>query len=53
MKLLADAEAVLLRDMPMIPIMYNAALWLVSDKVVGWQDNLQNEHRSQYLSLKQ
>lgn len=52
MKLLAEAEAVLLRDMPMIPIMYNAALWLVSDKVVGWQDNLQNEHRSQYLSLK-
>lgn len=52
MKLLADAEAILLRDLPMIPILYNASLWLVSDKVQGWEDNVQNEHRSQYLSLK-
>lgn len=51
-KLLKEAEAILLRDMPMIPLMYTAALHLVSPKVKGWVDNVQNEHRSQYLRIE-
>jgi oligopeptide transport system substrate-binding protein len=51
-KLLHDAEAILMRDLPMIPLMYTASLHLVSDKVKGWEDNVQNEHRSQELSIQ-
>jgi oligopeptide transport system substrate-binding protein len=51
-KLLQDAEAILMRDLPMIPLMYTASLHLVSDKVKGWEDNVKNEHRSQALRIE-
>ncbi len=51
-KLLQEAEAILMRDLPMIPLMYSASLHLVSDKVKGWEDNVQNEHRSQALRIE-
>lgn len=51
-KLLEQAETIILRDMPMIPLMFQASLHLVSDKVKGWHANLPNEHRSQYLRIE-
>jgi oligopeptide transport system substrate-binding protein len=51
-KLLHDAEAILMQDQPVTPLMVTASLWLVSDKVKGWKDNAVNEHLSRYLSLE-
>lgn len=52
MQILHDAEAILMNDSPLTPLMNTASLWLVSDKVKGWQDNAVNEHLSRYLSLE-
>jgi len=51
-KLLHEAEALIMRDQPVAPLMNDANLWLVSDKVKGWGDNANNEHLSKYLSVE-
>lgn len=51
MKIMHDAEAVLVKDSPLAPFMNSANLWLVSSKVSGWGDNAVNEHLSKYLSV--
>jgi len=51
-KILRQAEAILLRDLPMAPLMVTAALHLVAPHVKGWVDNVQNEHRSQHLRIE-
>lgn len=47
---LADAEAMLLREAPTVPLTTPAAAWLVSPKVKGWQDNAADDHLSRFLS---
>jgi oligopeptide transport system substrate-binding protein len=51
-KILHDAEALLMRDQPIAPLMNSASLWLVSNKVKGFVDNAVNEHLSRYMSLE-
>jgi oligopeptide transport system substrate-binding protein len=51
-QILHDGEAMLMADQPIAPLMHSANLWLVSNKVKGWQDNAVNQHLSRYLSLE-
>lgn len=51
-KILHEAEALIMRDQPIAPLVNDANLWLVSDKVKGWGDNPNNEHLSKYLSIE-
>ena len=51
-KILHDAEAVLMQDQPIAPLMVNASLWLISPKVKGFVDNAVNDHLTRYLSLQ-
>jgi oligopeptide transport system substrate-binding protein len=50
-KIMHDAEAILMRDQPVAPFLTQADLWLVSNRVQGWQDNAANEHLSRFLSI--
>lgn len=47
--MLAEAEQMLIDDMPVIPIVYYVNKNLVNPRVTGWEDNLVNMHRSRYL----
>nr|WP_316626958.1 peptide ABC transporter substrate-binding protein [uncultured Brevundimonas sp.] len=50
-KILRRAEALVLRDVPAMPIYYYMSLRLVSPRVEGWVDNAANKHPSRFLSL--
>jgi oligopeptide transport system substrate-binding protein len=52
MKLLEQAEHMLLNDTPLIPIDHPVTLLLVSPRVTGWGDNIVGVHPSRYLGLK-
>ncbi|HEV7253816.1 MAG TPA: peptide ABC transporter substrate-binding protein [Mesorhizobium sp.] len=52
-EILRQAEEILLKEVPAIPIMYYASGALVSDKLQGWEDNIMNVHGTRYLSLAQ
>jgi oligopeptide transport system substrate-binding protein len=52
-KLLHDAEAILMKEQPVAPLLTQADLWLVSDRVKGWEDNAANEHLSRFLSVSE
>jgi len=52
-KILAQAEFILLDELPIIPILYYSSRGLVSTQVEGWQDNLMDAHKTRWLSLKQ
>jgi ABC-type oligopeptide transport system substrate-binding subunit len=49
---LGEAEAVLLRDHPVIPLYQQVSKHLVSPRVEGWQDNVLDFHYSQQLRLR-
>jgi len=49
---LEEAERVLLSEHPVIPIYFYVSKHLVSERVIGWQDNVLNYHYSKHLSLK-
>lgn len=51
-KVLARAEAIFLRDMPWIPILFYSTRNLVSSKLVGFQSNTRGAYASRFLSLK-
>ena len=51
-KILAQVEKEILEGHATIPIYYYVINRLVSDKVIGWEDNLLNIHRSRWLDLK-
>ncbi len=51
--LLLQAEEVFMRDLPFIPLMYYGSLSLVSDKLAGWDDNIQNAHATRWMSIKE
>jgi oligopeptide transport system substrate-binding protein len=46
-----EAEALMLADMPVIPIYHDVSKNLVSPKVQGWVDNTSDKHRTRWLSL--
>lgn len=48
---LEEAEAVLLREHPVIPLYFFVNKSLVSPRVRGWGDNVLNYHYSQHLSF--
>jgi oligopeptide transport system substrate-binding protein len=50
-RIMAEAEAVLLADMGLIPLLNRSSLHLVSDRVKGWAPNVRNVHRSRYISI--
>ena len=47
----ARAEAMLLRDQPVMPIMFYSSKNLVSKRVSGWKANLLDRHLTRYLSM--
>ncbi|RCS25740.1 peptide ABC transporter substrate-binding protein [Phyllobacterium salinisoli] len=49
--ILHEAEKILMKEQPVAPLLTQADLWLVSDKVQGWQDNAPNQHLSKFLSV--
>lgn len=51
--LLAQAESVLLEEMPAIPLYYYVSRHLVNPGVRGYVDNVRDIHLSRYLSLEQ
>ena len=48
---LAEAEGVMLRDHPLIPLYFLVNKSMVSKRVEGWGDNVLNYHYSQHLRL--
>ena len=52
-KTLHEAEAVLMKEQPIAPFLTQADLWLVSNRVKGWQDNAANQHLSRFLSVSE
>jgi oligopeptide transport system substrate-binding protein len=51
-RLLGQAEQILLREMPVLPIFFNVSKNLVSTRVKGWEDNLLNTVYAKNLSLE-
>jgi oligopeptide transport system substrate-binding protein len=49
--ILRQAEALFMRDLPFIPLLYYSSRSLVSPRLQGWEDNIQNVHPSRFLSL--
>lgn len=52
-EVLKQAEALVMRDVPVIPIYYYVSKQLVSPKVVGWVDNTPDKHPSRFMDIKQ
>jgi oligopeptide transport system substrate-binding protein len=52
-KLLHEAETILMQEQPVAPLLTQADLWLVSNRVKGWEDNAANEHLSRFLSVSE
>ncbi len=51
-KLLLEAEKIFMRDLPFIPLLYWSSINLVSPKVKGWEDNVQDVHATRWLSIE-
>ncbi|OLF72343.1 peptide ABC transporter substrate-binding protein [Maricaulis sp. W15] len=48
-EMMAEAEQILIDDMPIIPLVFYVNKSLVNPRVTGWEDNLTNIHRTRYL----
>lgn len=51
-EILKQAEEIFLSDMPFIPLLYYSSNNLVSNRIVGWEDNIQDVHATRFLTLK-
>lgn len=49
--LMRQAEALLLQDLPVIPIYFYVTTKLVRPTVVGWQGNLMDHHATRYMRI--
>jgi len=49
--LLASAEAILLRDQPIIPLYFISSKRLVAERVQGWVQNRRSIHLIRYISV--
>ncbi len=47
-----QAEAIILRDLPYIPLYYYAYRNLVSKRISGWHTNLDGQHQTRFISFK-
>lgn len=52
-ELLQQAEGLFMRDLPFLPLLYYSSRSLVSPKLQGWEDNIQNVHPTRFLSLSE
>lgn len=52
MELLHKAEAMLMQDMPVIPLYYYVSRHLVNPDISGFEDNVRDVHLSRYLDFK-
>jgi len=50
--LMAQAEKIALDECGVIPIYVTTAKNLVSPRVIGWEDNVENWHRTRFMRLK-
>jgi len=50
--LLEEAESVMLEDHPVIPLYFYVSKHLISQRIVGWEDNILDIHASQYLRIE-
>lgn len=50
-EILAQAEEILMYEMPLIPTTYGVSKAVVGQHVVGWVDNPLNIHRTRFISL--
>lgn len=50
-RLLGEAEAILLEDQPIMPLMFLTSKNLVSRRVAGWFENALDRHLTRYLSI--
>ena len=50
-KVLAEAETLLLDQLPVIPILSYSSRALVSTKVGGYEDNLMDKHPTRWMSV--
>jgi oligopeptide transport system substrate-binding protein len=44
-----QAEAIMLADMPVIPISFSVNKNLVNPRITGWVDNITDQHRDRWL----
>jgi len=51
--LMSQAEQIMLDDMPIIPMWYFVTKNLVSPRIIGWEDNVVDIHRSRYLCFEE
>ncbi|MGP1394460.1 MAG: peptide ABC transporter substrate-binding protein [Inquilinaceae bacterium] len=51
MDLMEQAEAVLLEDLPIMPIYFYTTQHMVAPHVSGWEDNIMDWHLSRYVSI--
>lgn len=49
---LRQAEELFLKEVPAIPILYYSSRNLVSSKLKGWEENLDDEHPSRFMSIE-
>jgi len=47
-----QAEAVMLADQPIAPLVFQVNTNLVNPRITGWVDNIVDQHRSRYLCVK-
>lgn len=47
-----DAEALLMEDLPVIPIYFYVTKRLVSPRVTGWEGNIMDHHHTRYMRLQ-
>ena len=52
-EVLRQAEAIIMEEQPLIPILFYSSRNLVSDRLEGWEDNIQNVHGTRFLSLSE
>ena len=52
-EILRRAERMLLDEVGVIPIFYYTSQSLVSPKLKGWEDNIQNAHASRFMSIEE
>ena len=52
-ELLRQAEEIIMRDLPFMPLLYYSSHSLVSNRLKGWEDNIQDVHATRFLSLEQ
>ncbi len=51
-EILKQAEEIFLSDMPFIPLLYYSTNNLVSRRIGGWDDNIQDAHATRFLTLE-